>query len=202
MMNCRDRQLMGGWAEDYLQRPYRCNFPIAPINTWTNLAYVAAGIAVCLRGTAAAWAEGTLLILLGVGSLVYHGFKTHFTNVCDNAGMYLAYGGLWMYTLAPTSPLTPYLMVIASLVLAWRFALIRVPDNVEDILMGCFVVTATIAACLNGNAVVALPGLACMGLGYWAWNLDLDRAFPWPRWGHGVWHMLTALGTYLIFIAR
>lgn len=200
MSDCSERQQRGGFWEDTLTG--RCAFPIAPVNTWTNLAYLVAAWGVGHLGTSAAGVEAALLTCLGVGSGLFHGFKTVFTDRLDNAGMYLTYGGLLVYTLAPLSPWTPLAMALVGIVLAWRLAFIPVPDDYESVIMGCFVGAVTIAVALHGHPLHALAGFALLGVAYAIWWMDMRRTFWLPRWGHGCWHVLTAIATYLLFVGR
>src|ERR1041385_733244 len=119
MRTCTELQNDGGWAEDQIVK--RCSFPIGPINTWTNLAYVLAGLLVWSHGLAGHDFAGQL-VFLGIGSGLYHGFKTWLTARFDDAGMYLVYGGLAVYSVAPTAKLTPWFMLLVGSLLSWRFA--------------------------------------------------------------------------------
>lgn len=199
-MTCPERRALGRWWEDSLGDPEDCTFPIAPINTYTNVAYVLVGI----FSWPVSWAFGLAMILLGVGSGLYHGFKTVSMDRLDNAGMYLVYGGLVVYSMAPGERVTPFVMLGIGALLAWRFAFLAVPDDVETILLGAFVAFVTLTVALHGHPWLALLSLSILGLSYILWWADVQRnallaRCGLKRWGHGLWHLGTAVGTYLSF---
>lgn len=195
-MNCKELQQDGGWWEDQLEN--RCTFPIASRNTWSNLAYVLAGIGIWHLSPMGAIMVG----LLGVGSGLYHGFKTWWANRLDNAGMYAAFGSLTVWAVAPGTAYAPLAMVLLAGVLIWRFVYTKVPDNYETILMGAFTGISIVAVALNGHPVAALTSLLLMGAAYTSWWADQQKRFPLPKWGHAFWHFLTAFAIYLLFTNR
>jgi len=199
--NCSDKQQEGGWWEDQLAN--RCSFPIAPVNTFTNIAYMLAGAYVMWNNKAwGAAVECVMLVLLGIGSGVYHGFKTHFAGACDDAGMFLVFGAMTVYAYAPASEYTPFAMIVGGGSLAiWRF-LSEEPATYLHVLLGVFIGGATMAGTLHGHPLQALGGLALLALGYFGcWQPDQARHFPLPRWGHGLWHILTAAGIAVLFLS-
>lgn len=200
--DCYNKQADGGWWEDRLAG--RCTFPIAPINTFTNLAYLVAGWA-CWHWTRTAGGAvmAIALALLGLGSGAYHGFKTQFGSRLDTAGMYWAFGALFIYALAPQAAGTPWVMAGLGTALAVRYAFLPVRDSVEYTLMAVFVFADFFATALNGHPQAAVLGIVLFALAFFGcWQLDKERRFPLPRWGHGLWHVLTAAGTAVLFIAR
>jgi len=44
-----------------------------------------------------------------------------------------------------------------------------------------------------------LASFVAFALAYLFWNMDRARTFPLPRWGHGLWHILTAVASGLVF---
>lgn len=200
-MTCPEKQQDGGWWEDALAQ--RCAFPIAPVNTWTNLAYPLAGAVILWHGTNGAHiVEAVMLALLGIGSGLYHGFKTHFSGMCDDVGMLLVFGGMALYAVSPSAASTPAAMAIAAGGLAvWRFANGERAKNMNGIL-GLFVGIILTAASLHAHIGGALLGLGILAVAYFGcWKPDHARTFPLPRWGHGVWHILTAVGITVLFLA-
>ncbi|SRR6266496_6041891 len=196
MANCKELQKNGNWWEDQLVN--RCKFPIGPRNTWSNLAYVLAAAGVWPLSKTFA----VMLGLLGIGSGLYHGFKTQWADRLDNAGMYAAFGSLTVWMVAPRTVFAPLAMVLLTGILIWRFVYTKVPDNYETILMGAFSGISVVAVALNGSPVAALTSLVLMGVAYISWWADQQRKFPWPKWGHAVWHLLTATAIYLLFTNR
>ncbi len=200
--DCEAKQRNGGWWEDTLAD--RCNFPIAPVNTWTNGAYLVAGAIVMWNTKNFAGAvEAASLILLGIGSALYHGFKTRFTGVCDDIGMYLVFSTMTVYAFAPTNRWTPIAMVLVGVAFAtWRVFSVEA-DVYQHALLGTFTGGVAMADALNGHPFKALVALGLMAFAYLiCWRMDRRRTFPLPHWGHGLWHLLTAAGIALLFVAR
>lgn len=195
-LTCKELQKDGGWHEDVLVN--RCKFPIGPRNTWSNLAYVLTGIGIWHVSPMGAIMVG----LLGVGSGLYHGFKTWWSNRLDNAGMYAGFGSMAVWMVAPHTTYAPLAMVLLAGVMIWRFVYTEVPDNYETILMGAFSGISVIAVALNGHPLAALASLLLMGGAYICWWADQQRKFPLPKWGHAFWHFFTAAAVYLLFTNR
>lgn len=200
--DCEERQQGGGWWEDVLAD--RCSFPIAPVNTWTNAAYLLAGAFVMwqTRSWAGAVEAGSLAVL-GIGSALYHGLKTRLAGVCDDVGMYLVFSTMTVYCIAPHNPWTPAAMIIVGGALAaWRFVS-EEADRYQHALLGTFTGAVAMADALNGEPVKALGAMALLLIAYLVcWQMDKRRTFPLPHWGHGLWHILTAAAIALLFIAR
>lgn len=198
--DCQALENRGNWWEDQLAG--RCSFPIGPVNTWSNLAYILVGILLLPRAVAG----GASLIALGIGSGLYHGFKTVFTDQLDNAGMYLVFGGILVLAVADKqTPVVTLLEFVVGTALAWRLVWFQQPDVVENAVMGCAVGASAMGVGLRGHPWLALAALVLMAVAYLVfWQADQARA-PWlksaglSRWGHGLWHILTAAGTYLLF---
>src|SRR5690242_1073766 len=146
--------------------------------------------------------ECVMLVLLGIGSGVYHGFKTRFAGLCDDAGMYLVFGSMTVYAYAPHSKWTPLVMALVGVALAaWRFVS-EFEAQYLHIFLGVFVGGAFMAGALHGHALQALLGLGLLALGYFGcWLPDQARTFPLPRWGHGLWHIFTAAGIAALFLS-
>jgi hypothetical protein len=53
---------------------------------------------------------------------------------------------------------------------------------------------------LHGAYWYDLAAFAALGAAYKIWHMDKERTFWWPHWGHGIWHILTAVGISLLFL--
>jgi uncharacterized membrane protein len=196
---CRARIWMGGWGEDRLLG--RCTFPIGPRNMVSNVAYPLVGVAlVAADPSAAAHVFALLLTLLGLGSALYHGFKTESTDRLDSAGMYAVFAGLTTYALAPTSSLTAWAMVLAAAAVVVVFNYVMHLDT--DPQMGVFTAAAIIHGALIGSRWRTIGAVVLLAVAYAVWHLDRRPAPPTGLWGHAAWHGLTALGIGLLFLAQ
>lgn len=196
---CEVLKQRGGWWEDLLTD--RCSFPIAPVNTFSNLAYVIAGVLVfLLRPTLASGVMGGLLVFLGVGSGLYHGTKELWASRLDNAGMYSTFSALVTYTLSPTHRFIGPLMAFVGTIVAWRLAYGSSWKTLLNPMMGVFVAISTISVALNGSLKSALLSFGLFGVAYLIWWADKRHTFWFPRWGHGIWHVLTAIALAMLFL--
>lgn len=192
---CGQRIARGHWAEDAALR--RCWFPIGPRNTWSNLAYLAAGVYLLQRPTQSHLAMGLALVVLGVGSGLYHGFKTLWANNLDWFGMYMAMGTLVLHGLLPNAPGFAFGAVWMTAMAAALFAF---AERHFDSHMAVLFVTALGATVFKGNIALAFLATLLFALGYAAWQADQARLLK--LWGHALWHGLTAGAMVALFLAQ
>ena len=71
----------------------QCAFIEQPANTWSNLTYIVIGVIICRvaprEGRTSLAALGVISIVLGLGSIFFHGSSTHIGEVIDVGAMYL-----------------------------------------------------------------------------------------------------------------
>ena len=190
----------GGWAEEALQP--RCAFPIGPRNTWSNAAYiVVALILLATLGTAPQTVVmAAALTALGLGSGLYHGFKTIWANRLDHVGMYMVFGALSVYGIMGRHAAAPALMVVTGVLLAGLFTYTGIKASL-DIQMGVLFYFTMLPAFVFGDPKVAGAALALFLLGFGAWQLDKRRSPLIGLWGHALWHILTAPAIGLMYVA-
>lgn len=200
MLDCKILQERGGWAEDQLVN--RCKFPIAPVNTYSNLAYVLAGLFIFKNlPNLAGFVQALAMVYLGVASALYHGTKRGWAAKLDHSGMYVGFTALTVYTLSPTSPFIGPVMALVATIVAWRLAYHSSWELLYPF-MGVFVAICFLAVALNGSLVLAIGSLGTFGLAYIIWWADKRKTF-WPKkWGHGLWHILTAAAFTMLFLGR
>lgn len=200
MEDCNTLQERGGWWEDILVN--RCRFPIAPINTFTNISYIIAG-ALCfiLKPNLASAVFAAAMIFLGIGSALYHGTKEIWASRLDNAGMYAVFSSLVTYALSPNHPYI-FIVMLAMAILSAR--LLAYGTNWKYLLnpiMGIFVCISIAAVALNGILFSAIASLLIFLVAYFVWWMDKTRRFTLlPKWGHGLWHVLTAEAFLILFM--
>lgn len=185
------------------------SIPQQPINTYTNLAYVAAGFfpVFCL-GTPASYAFAVTMLYLCVGSALYHATSTRWAGMMDVVAIYVVFSALAMYAAAELLSLPEWLAPFIMFVVGGTVAYLLSPRYHKNmrLIIGLFL-GGTYALVLLDMALSSdwLPGLYLLSslisfaLAYAFWSMDRARTFPFPRWGHGLWHILTALASILVF---
>jgi len=171
------------WHEDHL-------VPFSTVNVTTCAAYVVAGVATVRAGVLHV---GGALIVLGLASAVYHATRSMWGDRLDYGGMLAVFGLLVLDATGAPLPLA----LGVSLALAGLPWLEFVWDRREQ-LVGLLAGLAlgTLAATPTAFAVALLA----LAVGYAAWILDVEWRFPFPRWGHGVWHVATAAALWWIAV--
>jgi hypothetical protein len=193
----------GAWAEARLRH---CEgglavtgIPVEPFNTFSNLAYFAA--AWFVYGTFGGFPAAVLaaaLTLLGVGSALYHGTKAMWGARLDHAGMYAVFGALAIYSVAPPHPALPWVMLAGSAGFAIGFSLVAPGDL--NARMGLLLALLSIRGFLLHNGRYAGLSLALFAVAFAVWILD-QRTTLLGRFGHAIWHLLSAGAIALMFVA-
>lgn len=163
-----------------------------PISTVTAVAYLAAGGVLYWRiPTPEAAVFGLALAALAVGTAAYHALKTEPSNDLDHAGMIAALlalatqavGGAW------------WLMAIGAGAGGWVIAFrLDATAKAVRIVIGLLVWISLVAAFVAGAHGRLAASVAFLGTGFAAWHVEGDG------W-HGVWHILTAVGLGLLYLA-
>lgn len=207
------RRCVGGWHESYLRGCERglARIPQQPVNTYTNLAYLAAGAyAFFDLATPAAFAFLVTMTYLCVGSALYHGTSTHWAGMLDVTGIYAVFSGLAVYALTALLGWNEVWSVVAVLVLAGLASYVLSERFRKDMILkigmflgATYALLAARMAMSGGWSQWPLPvaSLALFALGFLVWNLDRRRIFPILGWGHGLWHVLTAAACAVLFYA-
>lgn len=170
--------------------------PVGPRNTWSNLAYGASGLCLWLRfqSPESIVMAGTL-VLLTIGSAVYHAVPSRVTNALDHAGMLAVFGALATY--AAGGGWIPMLAAAFAGTLAYEIAY-RVPVNP---VMGTFLWIAGVAGWTVGSRALVVASGVGFALAMAAWQLDKRRQWT-GRWGHASWHVGTAVSIGLMYAAQ
>jgi hypothetical protein len=192
-----------------------------PVNSLTSLAYVALGSWAWLRRQALFRARsqtralvrsaGAVLVLLGMGSFVYHGTLTLVGQVLDVQGMYLLGMLILLAALVRRGTVAPrvapwlYVAACAGLAVAqvaapesrrFLFALVLLPGIVLEALP-----STTGVAVRSPQTVAYRTGVGLLVAAYTVWLLDNAGIACAPTsvlQGHGLWHVLTAVAAVLL----
>lgn len=191
----------GDWWEAELRgcRNWTRHLPVEPVNTYSNLAYLAAGWIVFRHvGTLPAALFAFVMAYLCVGSALYHGVKTIWGAALDHSGMYAVFAALALYAMAPLNPWIALPMLIGSAAAAY-FLRYEFPGNIS-VRMGILLALALVGAIFRGHWQLGVISIGLFALAMAIWIMG-KRRILWGRWGHGLWHLLTSAAIALMFVA-
>ena len=116
----------------------------------------------------------------------------------DHAGMYAVFAAVAFYGLAPEHPAMVWVMLGAAVAAAVVFAVLF-PGNLmlRMILLLAFI---SVRAFLLGSPTLAAISLALLLIAGGVWYLDRETTVL-GRWGHALWHLLTAGAMPAMFVA-
>ncbi len=194
----------GRWAEARLRGCEHgieaTGIPVEPRNAISSLAYLAAAW-VTLRLDPN---EPTVIVFAGamallcIGSTLYHGTKAMWCARLDHAGMYSVFAAIAFYGLAPEHSAIHWVMfgsaVGAAIVFGFLF-----PGNLA-LRMSLLLAFMSVRAFLLGSATMAGISLVLLAIAGGVWYLDRKTTFL-GRWGHALWHGLTAGAIPAMFFA-
>ena len=169
-------------------------FPTQPVNAYSNVAYPAVGWGVfAITATPESIAFALTMTALGVGSFLYHAWPTVKTAKYDHAGMYAVFLALTTYAVGAPA----WAMWVSAGVGAYLF---RYAFHMNlNVMMGLFLWLSGIAVFSSGDRALGTASGACFVTAMLAWQLDRHRVLT-GRYGHGIWHVLTALAIGLMFL--
>jgi hypothetical protein len=192
------------WAEDAMLA--RTSPPYGIINTFSNIVYPAIGIYAWLTG--GAWLFGLCMFWLVIGSGCYHCWKKPWGEMMDDSGMWSMFGLFLMGW---------YGAVFGALYgfVNWLPRFERRKISHRTIIKVCAVAIPLVffakALLLKDIQIVltTVHAAAWFAVGYVFWlggkhRVDFDgqpEVFTprfYSHWCHGVWHLLTAIGFYVL----
>lgn len=191
-------------------------FPAEPINTLTNLVIIAFGIAalylVYRRAPRAAdlWAVALFLTATGVGSLLWHGFRTSsFLTLDFVPGMLclltilFAWGRrLWGSTYMAVFWIVAFLVLVSSgsTVVGWLgdFRFFFAGPLVATLAIGGYFIYRSYRK-WGGAAGFALGGMGAALAALTFRTIDGWACAYIPFGTHFLWHMLLSWGAFLVF---
>lgn len=203
----------GGWHEAFLNQchPVLTKIPQQPVNTYSNLAFLAAGVFIARHvRTPPAAVFGFTMIYLFIGSTLYHALSTRWAGMLDVTAIFATFSATAVYALAVLvgSPvwLTAFLMFVVGGLAAYLLS----PHykNNTHLVIGIFLGATYLLLLLNmslGGNWSAWPYLVgsfvAFAVAFLIWNLDRAQMFPLKGWGHGFWHILASAASALVFCA-
>lgn len=204
------RACEGGWWEAELNgcASGLAMVPQQPVNTYTNLAYLAVGLFLMFKlNTLPAYIFSLTLLYLCVGSALYHATSTRWAGSLDVSAMYAVFSALTIYAAMGLfileDSLVAFIMFVVAVLSAY-FLRYRYRGNMS-LKIGIFLVLTYLFAWIkNGYSLVdpyVIASIILFAIGFLVWNLDKWRTFPLKRWGHGLWHVFTAAGISILFYA-
>ncbi len=205
------RPCAGGWHEAHLRHCHLglTHIPQQPINTYSNLAYVAAGLfPAVLLGTPPSYVFAATMLYLCIGSTLYHATSTRWAGVLDVTAIYSVFAALAVYAVSlvvrmPVWLTTGLMFVVAGLAAYLLSRNLRQNMNLRiGIFLGISYAMVLLRMALTGHwsAWPYLAGsLAAFAVAYLIWNMDRAQTFPLRGWGHGIWHVLAAVASLLVF---
>lgn len=178
--------------------------PFSPIATWTNLAYILAGLYLMVTHPIA-WFYGVTLCMLGLASALYHGTGYRKWRYFDRIGMYSTFSTLLFFVLYQLIPLPEYLFLSLSITLSIIFARNHKKFNTGTVIPLMFLITWLILITFTPHKIYYL-GILLLFAAAGALNMlgehynrsDNRNNYLKHDLLHGTWHLLTALGLVLL----
>lgn len=206
-----------GWCEAELAGcggPHPTRVPEQPVNTYTNLAYAAAGLLVALelRGPPAV-VFALAMAVLCVGSALYHGLSTRWAGRFDVGSMYAVFSSIAVFAICRVLSVPEGWTAAAMLALgaatgflgfllrSWYAKSVALKIAIFLIVPYLLAVERIVVHGREGVLHLTWGSFALFATAMAAWQLDRRCAFPLERWGHGLWHLLTAVAIAMLFFA-
>lgn len=205
------RACSGDWHEAVLNDCHLglLKIPQQPVNTYSNLAYLAAGLLpAILADTPASYMFAFAMTYLCVGSSLYHALSTKWAGMLDVTAIYVVFAALAVYALAVFFDFADWLTTLLMFVISGAVAYVLTPryHTRMRLRIAIFLGLAYLFALLQmglhtGWALwpYLLGSFLLFALAFLVWNMDKARTFPLKHWGHGLWHFFTAAAAGLLF---
>lgn len=165
--------------------------PKDPVSTWTNLAYLFAGILMVVSSPS----MGTLVLLSGflgltIGSMAFHWTRAAWGQKADEIGMYVAFSSL---ILALLEVHWAIMLMVQGLVL---FLAVRLIDKLDSFfLVPALVIISVLVSPMSllfKLSVVLLYSTSVLIRHLGELEEDAGRFVKYD-YAHGIWHIATAL---------
>jgi hypothetical protein len=205
------------WCEETL-----CAWISEPANTWSNLGYLAAGIAIfCLalhrKQRFALKLFGPIVFFMGLMSLIYHMSNIYLTQVLDFVGMFLFVGWAIALNLNRMGKISGDKIMSFVLDLAVGLSalvhimyLLGVPFQILVLLAAVVIMATEFAAQKQARGTIAYKWFAStLGLLLIALSFSVadgkrlwcdTSAHGWFSQGHALWHWIAALAMFTFYL--
>lgn len=205
------RACKGGWWEEKLNH---CEsglvmLPQQPVNTYTNIAYLTGGAFLMFYlNTFPSMVFFITSLYLCAGSALYHATSTRWAGSLDVSAMYAMFSGLAAYSILKLIGLEDSLAALVIFVAAILMGYLlryKYKGNVHlkiGIFLGLTYVFLIWSMLRNNMSLLdgyLISSFALFVIAFTIWQLDKGRIFPIKRWGHGLWHLLTAVAISMLF---
>lgn len=204
------KKCAGGWWEAELNH---CSLgltmvPQQPVNTYTNLAYVAVGLFLIFKlNTLPAYILSLTLLYLCVGSALYHAISTRWAGSLDVSAIYAVFSALTIYAASTLIGLeesvVAFIMFVVAVLSAY-FLRYKYRGSMA-IKIGIFLVfiySLAIWSMLKNNKLPVkgylIASFILFAISFIFWTFDKKRIFPFKRWGHGLWHVFNAAAIFIL----
>jgi hypothetical protein len=198
---------------------YLAGWVHAPLNAWTNLAYVAAGIVILFlylrrrnAGPGSSWLMAPIAALIGITSFLFHASGTYFFQVFDLSSMFLFTSYLMVTNIVRITGKKKLFvpLFIASMVVTITGTLI-LRQNLAGILFDLEIAVALVIEYLLRRRGFRAPSyrplflsLGLFLLAWIPWFLDFARVVCDPQNHlfqlHALWHFITAAALVFAFL--
>ena len=184
-----------------------------PVNTLSNLGFVAAGLAIAWRADRMPRRGTTyacLVVLLGPASMAMHATESSLGGRLDMLSMYLVAGFAVAYAVEQRRP-GGFWPVFALCLVGCELVEnlggeIPVVMHAGNLAFGTLLVTALVLERRPGDSqdrrwIWAAAGSLALAFAVWSTAKD-GSSLCWPGslyQGHGVWHLLCAVSAYCLF---
>jgi len=195
-----------------------CSWITEPANTWSNLAFILAGI-IIWRDSKKNNLEtikllGPTVIMMGLFSFIYHASYTFYLQIFDFIGMFAFIGILLLFNLRRMGVISkdrqvPLFIggVTFCTALFLFFYWVNIPMQIIVAVLVVGVVASEIMARKNANTKPVITefvkAMACLGVALTFTLLDVTRIWcnPQNHWiqGHAIWHIFNAATVYFCY---
>jgi hypothetical protein len=182
--------------------------PAQPVNTWSNISFLILGLWVYRRrrSITAVW-FALSCVVLGAGSGAFHSFMSRGGHLADLIGMFLVFNFLAVYNMFVTHRFKKFFYAVAISAVMSLVTALYVADLSSTAVLGATGITVVVHlvfAVINKRITwqQAAMAIAPFLLAFAFRQMDVAGIFCFPNsiyQGHGVWHVLAAVGIYQVF---
>lgn len=205
------RPCKGGWWEAEINQ---CSsgllaVPQQPVNTYSNLFYLAGGFFLSFYlSTLSVYIFSLTMLYLCFGSALYHATSTRWAGSLDVSGIYAVFSALTIYSLSLHLNINDSIIALIMFLVAVISAyLLRYKYRGDmSLKLAIFVVLTfgfAVWFMLKNNLIHVkwhlIISFILFLMAYVVWIMDKKRIFPFKRYGHGFWHLFTAAAISLLY---